>query len=335
MDKVRAMQYFNAAAAHGSFAAAARAFEVSTPAVAQLVGALERSLGATLLHRSRQGLTLTADGARYLDSSRKLVADLEALESSFSVRRSKPAGTLTVGMRDSIGQNCVLPRIGRFLELYPDVELVLRPIAGTEDIAGKVDVAIMIGWAPERDLVVRPLAQTRLIVCASPEYWKRNGTPAEPAELERHHCLLIRSTGGTQLDRWSFEKDGRRCSVDVPSRLLSEDRGWIEEAALSGAGVVRLSDVILERHLASGALMPALSDWHALEAPMIFAAYAPQQRRSRLVRAFIDFVVDAFEDIDKARSPASRWPMRATAPDWFGRTLGRHSAYVRRRKAPR
>jgi LysR family transcriptional regulator for bpeEF and oprC len=282
MDKLRAIQYFNQAAMSGSFAAAARHFGVSAPAITQLVATLERSLGIALFDRSRQGLLLTPEGERYFGVSHKIAFDLQDIEQHLGPRGSKPRGTLTVGMRDSLGHTCVMPRLGRFLSRFPDIELVLKPVASLEEIGEKaIDIALMVGWPVERDLVVRPLTQTRLVICASDDYWRRNGRPQEPEALGGHDCLVIRSTGGTQLDRWIFERNGERRAVNVRSRLFSDERIWLNDAACGGLGVLRIADVIVQRYLSAGSLVPVLTDWEVLESPTIFAAYPPNRRGSR------------------------------------------------------
>ena len=261
MDKLRAIEYLNRAVEFGSFASAARSLDVSTPAVAQLVGALERSLGVALLHRTTRGLSLTVDGERYYATSRKITADLRDLEQTIGPRGTKLSGTLTVGMRQAVGQNCVMPRIARFLTRFPDVQVVTKPARTDHDIdVKKLDIAVLMGWPTERDLGVRPLAQTRYVVCASPEYWTRAGRPHEPDELRKHHCLFFRSSSEILLDRWIFAGRGERRTVDVQSRLFSDDRPWLDEAACAGAGVIRLADLTLGRYLSSGLLVPVLSN---------------------------------------------------------------------------
>jgi len=335
MDKLRAIRYFNRAAEGGSFATAARQFDVSTPAVAHLVGALERELGFELVHRSTRGLSLTADGERYYESSRKLEADFNELDLRFSPRGTKPRGTLTVGIRSPVGRHCIMPRIGRFLERYPDVELVAKPVTTIQDIdAMKLDVAVLMGWPPERDLVVRHLVQTRHVVCASPDYWKRNGAPKEPEGLREHHCLLYRNVTGVVLDRWSFRKNSDTRTVDVGSCFVSDDRHWLEAAACAGVGVVRLFDFGLGHYLASGALIPVLTEWESLEAPTIFAAYPPRLRQSKLVRVFVDFLIEVFRELESERIPGADALKSVPKPQWYGRAHGRHSAYVARGRKP-
>lgn len=334
MDKLRAIQYFNRAVEAGSFAAAARLLDVSTPAVAQLVAALERSLGVVLLHRTTRGLSLTVDGERYHETSRKVAADLRDVEQRLGPRGVKPRGTLTVGMVPVLGRNWVMPRIARFLARFPDIEVVTRRMRTFQDIDERnVDVAVLIGWPPERDLVVRQLAQTRHVVCASPEYWMRKGRPQEPDELRNHHCLILEGISGMRHDRWIFEKSGERRTVDVKSRLMSDDRNWLDEAACAGAGIVRFADLTLIPYLSSGLLVPALLDWEVLEAPTIYAACRRSQRNSKLVRVFVDFLTEIGAELESERppGPTSRIP-RVPKPEWVGRARGRQSDFVTRRE---
>jgi DNA-binding transcriptional LysR family regulator len=332
MDKLRAIEYLSCAVEAGSFTAAAKSLGVSAPAVAQLIGALERSLGIVLFHRTTRGLSLTADGERYHEASRSIAADLRQLEQSLSPRGTKLRGTLTVGMREAVGLNCVMPRIRRFYERFPEVELVTTPARTVRDIAEKkLDLAVLIGWPSERDLAVRPLAQTRYVVCASPGYWMHEGRPHEPEELQHHNCLLFRSSAEILLDRWIFEKNGVRRTVDVKSALLSEDRPWLDEAACAGTGVIRAADLTLSRYLSSGLLVPVLTEWEALEAPTIYAAFRRSQRSSRLVRAFLEFLVEVFAELESERSPALGARIAPVPkPQWFGRARSRQSTYIAR-----
>lgn len=111
--------------------------------------------------------------------------------------------------------------------------------------------------------------------------------------------------------------------------IVGEHRTWLDQAACIGAGVIRVPDVTVGRELSSGALVPTLRDWEALEAPSIYAAYHRQYRRTRLVRLFIDFLVDLFAELEHERTPKA---MKSKKPQWFGRAHGRQSAYIARKR---
>lgn len=332
MDKLRAIHYFNHAVESGSFAGAARLLGVSTPAVTQLIAALERELGVVLLHRSPQGLALTADGEHYYETSRKVLADLQDAERHFGARGAKPSGSLTVGLRGLLGPTCVMPHMARFLNRFPDIHLAFKPVVTYHDIDKQnVDVALLVGWPPERNLVVRPLAQTQLMVFASPDYLARAGIPQTPEDLLQHHCMVNRSSGGTLPDHWVFEKNGERRAIDVKTRLISDDRLLIDFATAYGAGVTRIPDLLFPRFLPSGSLVPLLTDWTCLESPIIYAAYPPGQRKSKLVRAFVTFMVDIFSELKRTRaSHEGNKVIAAPKPAWYDRGPGRQSVYVMR-----
>lgn len=331
MDKLRAIQYFVQTVEAGSFGAAARSLDVSTPAVSQLVGTLERSLGVTLLLRSPRGVSPTADGRRYYEVMHKVTDDLRQIERQLG-HGSRPRGTLTVGMRAGVAQECIMPQIARFLAAYPEIDLILKPVETLEEVyAQDVDLAVITGWPPSRDYALRVLGHTRSVICASPDYWQRAGAPKDPDDLREHECLVLRSSGGTLLDRWAFERNGERRMVDVRARMLSYQSTWIQQAACAGAGVIRVADFSVQRHLSNGTLVATLADWEVLESPMHFAVFRPKQRQSRLVRAFVEFLAEVFNA--SQRDPFTRHSRR---PEWFGRVHGRQSMHASvKRNAPR
>jgi DNA-binding transcriptional LysR family regulator len=328
MDKLRAIQYFNRAAEAGSLAAAARSLGVSTPAVSALLAALERSLGVQLFNRTSRGLSLTTEGERYYLTSRRIASDLADIEQSLRAGGTKTRGTLVIGMRQSVAEHCVMPRITRFLVQFPDVDLVMRSVL-TDDVEREnIDIAVLVGWPPEGNLIARHLAQTRHVVCASPGYWRVAGIPQHPEDLQQHHCLVFQNDEGVLVDRWSFSKNDEHCSVDVKTRLTGDNRSWLDVAAVEGAGVMRVTDLTSGSLLSSGRLVAALTDWNSVEAPTIYALYPRRLRNSKVARLFLDFLTEMFAEIEKQRVPEySGVVPRITQPHWFGRARGRQSAY--------
>ncbi len=194
MDKLRALQYFVAAAEEGSFSGAARRLGVSVPAVGKMIGALERAVGTTLVERNSRGLVVTADGRTYLDACRPLLEQLDAADAVVSRAGARPRGTLVVGAPGFLIQHWLVPAMPGFLASYPDIQVDFRAMTRLADAEPRgADVAIVLGWPLATGLVHRVLARTRTFTSASPGYWARLGFPKHPRDLARHNCLLMRN----------------------------------------------------------------------------------------------------------------------------------------------
>lgn len=316
MDKLRALQYFVAAAEAASFSGAARACGVSVAAVAKLVGALEHQLGLRLFERHAQGLQLTAGGAGYLESCRDALAQLAAADEQASAAASRVRGTVVVGVQPVIAQECLTAALPRFNALHPEIQLDVRYFMRvTEEQMRGVDVFLLLGWPQVGDLVQRHIGATSFVVCAAPSYWAAHGMPRHPSELERHHCLCIRGNAGTVMDLWHFRRGEERVAVAARGWLTVDNahRDMVRDVAINGGGVARLLDWHKRQghEIASGALVPALTDWEQTEVPPINLLYPPSVRRIPRVRLFIDFVTQLFRDIEQQReihAPATAMP---------------------------
>jgi LysR family transcriptional regulator for bpeEF and oprC len=317
MDKLRAIQYFVQVVDAGSFSAAARQLEVSPPAVTKLVAALEREIGTTLLRRDSHHVTLTPDGESYLKTCSRVMTDLKTAEQFLGSTRTEPSGKLIVGMSRVLGPNCVMPFIPEFIARNPDIELDFRLVHYPhEPLAGMCDMLVLIGWHHDTDWIARPIASTRFITVASPVYWKRHGMPTDPAELASHHCLIHRVPNGVVLDLWRYTRGEESRSVALRPGLIADDRDSLVEAAVVGAGVIRVGDLTIQSWLDKGLLQAVLSDWAALESPTIYLLYRHGGKQLARVRAFSDFVTDVFHRIASSHGHVSP-PQGNPKPKWF------------------
>jgi len=326
MDRLRGIEYFVAVAEQGSISSAALALGISPPAVSKLLKALEAHLGAQLVMRNSRGVSLTPDGEAYLSRCRSALAELERAEADLSSTRPALRGTLTVGVPPNIGAGCLAPALGEFRNAYPQLTVQLRRAYRDTDLGQQgLDVLVALDWLDDDDLVAIHLAQTRLIVCAAPRYWAQHGIPSAPEDLERHACLCYRSPEGVVLEQWMFERTGARCVVGVEPRSVCDDQSWLISDALNGGGVVRAVDITVQEHLASGALVPALLDWEACEAPPVHLVYRAVQRRSEKVRVFTAFCRAVFARLEEGRLPRINGaPADESKPAW------RHTTRARR-----
>jgi LysR family transcriptional regulator, regulator for bpeEF and oprC len=323
MDKLRALQYFVAAAEEESLSGAARRHDVSIAAVSKLVGGLERSLGARLFDRGPQGLVLTADGSRYLQACQPLLHQLEEADEAISAAAGKAKGLLVVGAPAFVLQNFLGPSLLRFHARYPEIDLDFRIVNGPGDAEAEgVEVFVLFGWHEMPDHVQKPIAQNLYTVVASPAYWEAQGTPTRPRDLEAHQCFAFRSPQRVLLDVWDFERGAEKESVRARGWLASSHRNMLLDAALAGQGVVRSTDLIALPLLRSGRLRAVLQDWHGLHAPPANVIFRPQHRRTPRVRAFVDHVVEIFRRVEAERGEHSVAPVER--PHWHDARLGRH-----------
>ncbi len=325
MDRLRSLHYFIACATEGSFSAAARALEVSVPAVAKMVGVLERDLGVALFERSSHGLALTAAGAAYLDACTPAVMALQEADDQVRAGGTRTRGTVGVGVQHVAMHALLLPLLARFHARHPDIRLDLREatqMVGSEQPG--IDAYLSFSWPRNPDMIHRPLFQSRFVVCAAPAYWAARGMPRHPRELAQHDCILMRTQTGTLMDVWSFERAGAIENVTVSGWLACSNphRDAAIAMGVAGQGVLRVLDWDPPQVAPERGLVPALTDWMSREAPPLHLSYRPSARRLARVRAFIEFLQEAAGDL------GARGPRPGPAPRWAGTKIGRASSLV-------
>jgi LysR family transcriptional regulator, regulator for bpeEF and oprC len=297
VDKLKALQYFLAAAQTGSLSAAARQQGVTLQAVAKLVGTLEAQLGTTLFQRGSRGLRLTADGMQYAEACAPLLAQLQAADDGLRQARQRPQGTLVVGGTPFFLQHCIVPALPAFHEDYPDLTLDLRAALHLDEAAARdCDILLLHGWFEAGNWVRRELPVMPQVTAATPAYWKRHGMPRHPSELADHNCLSYRNPYGKLLDLWRYRQLGQAGQqgevieqVIVRGWLNSNHRDNLLELALADGGVMRIAYATAPADLASGRLTPVLLDWELMDPPPLAIYFKPELRRTSRLRVFADF----------------------------------------------
>jgi DNA-binding transcriptional LysR family regulator len=241
MDRIDSWRLFASVATERSFSKAARRERRSPQAVTRAVAALEARVGTRLLNRTTRSVSLTDDGARYLEKCRRVLAEFDQLDTAAGASQTEPRGVLSVTAPVLFGQLHILPIVEEFLELHRamDVRLVLldRVVSLAEE---GIDLGIRIGSLPDSSLRARQVGRTRSVVCASPDYLKRRGIPRDLQALSRHDGIAFSATTPV-ADRWSFLQPSRReRSVFVHPRLIVNTGQAAIDAALAGLGLVRV-----------------------------------------------------------------------------------------------
>jgi DNA-binding transcriptional LysR family regulator len=305
------MAVFNKVVATGSLTAAARDLGVSTAAVSRKLAALEARLGVRLLHRTTRRLSLTDEGAVYHEASARILSEIEEANAAASARRVEPQGVLKVAIPASFGLKHIAPLVPRFAQDFPRVQLALSLSDRTVNVIEEgFDVAIRIAELQDSSLAARRLAPNRRVVCASPAYLRKHGTPRTPADLLRHNCLTTTDFHMT----WEYrDPQGKRDSVRVSGRYACDNWEVLREWAVAGLGVALKSTWDVRSHLDDGSLVPLLPGYAFGPDVGIYAVYPHRRYLPAKTRVFIDFLADSFGPQPYWDQPGSRANGRSRA----------------------
>jgi LysR family transcriptional regulator for bpeEF and oprC len=291
MDRLQSMQIFARVVEMHSFTRAADSLVLPKSRVTRAVKDLEKFLGARLLQRTTRHISLTPEGTLYYDHCRRLLAEIEAVESSFPGSAGRPRGRLRVDMTLSLARLVVLPSIRDFQSRYPDVELTLTVSDRTVELVQEgIDCVIRAG-TPEDSatLVARRIGAFDWVSCASPEYLERHGTPKTLEDLARHKAVGYLSSRTARSLEWHFVENGEDRCIAMRESLVVNDTDAYVACGLEGLGLIRAGSYMVQQHLRSGQLRRVLADYAAPAAPL--SVLYPQNRHlSPTVRAFVDWV---------------------------------------------
>ena len=288
------MELFARAAAAGSLSAAGRELGLSPAVASKRLARLEAQLGARLLQRSSRRLSLTDGGALYLERCQSILAEVAEAEDLLAGDDARLRGTLRVSATSALGRRWVGPVAAAFAARHPQVALHLSLSDRLVDLVESgIDCAVRVGPLGDERFIAHKLADNRRVVCATPKYLKTHGTPATPADLAHHACLVLTSGALPHAD-WRFKPaQGAATHVRVRGRLASDNGQQVHDWMLAGHGLARRSIWDVADELASGRVVEVLREWSDEEAP-ISAIYASRRHLPRRTRLFIDALAAHF-----------------------------------------
>jgi DNA-binding transcriptional LysR family regulator len=289
MDHVAAMATFVRVVEAGSLSAAARALPTSLTAVSRQIAALEAHYNTALLVRTTRQIALTEPGRLLYDRAKTILAEIRDVELALSSHDAQPSGRLRVSAPSLMGRLLVAPLLPDFLRLHPavsvDLLLVDRPVHLLEE---DIHAALRIGRLPDSQLIARKLAELTMVICAAPSYLQRRGTPATPADLRDHDCLVFSDTPGA--GEWRFRgPDGIDSTIRLDARLWINSLDALVAAAKDGAGLVRVPSWQVTHDIAAGRLVRVL-DGFELPASPVHLVMPPARLGAPRTRAFVDFL---------------------------------------------
>ncbi|HTY94678.1 MAG TPA: LysR substrate-binding domain-containing protein [Steroidobacteraceae bacterium] len=270
------------------FSAAARALGVPKAAVSRAVADLESALGVKVLNRTTRRLSLTQAGELIYPHARRLADEADAARTQIGRWFAPPTGPLRVAADPTYGRILLAPLVPRFMESFPDIplEVNLQPQGAA---SGKgTDVALRTGTGDEPGMAHRLLGSPPAILCATPAYLQRRGTPARPEELRSHE--LLTPEGEAPEWRMTLVHGAMRAEVRVTARLAVNDPAVLHAATAAGLGIGLLPEFLCRQGLATGRLKRLLAEWELPPIMPLYAVYPATQGADPRVQRFVDFL---------------------------------------------
>ena len=272
----------------GSISAAGREIGQPKSTISRRLKQLEEGLGVRLLQRTTRSLKLTELGAVFYDRCKRVRTEVEEAERWVSLGQEKPRGVLRVTAPVETGFARIGKLIAKYSESYPEVSIELDMSNRLVDLVEEgYDLAIRAGTLPDSRLVARKLGNTQMLVCSSPSYLAKQGTPRSPRELGNHQMVLY----GTSRRRQSFTFLGAmgKISVQLEPKHCANSLQVLRDMVKSGYGITLLPESHVNRDIANGSLLRLLEHWHLPE-DGIYAVYPSPRHLTPKVRSFIDFL---------------------------------------------
>lgn len=305
MTDLNDMVVFAQVVAASGFAETARRLSVSKSTISKSITRLEEALGVRLLNRSTRGMSLTEVGAAYYEHCVRIAEEAAKAAELVGELRSQPRGVLKITCPVAFGRLHVAPAVADYLALHPQVRIDLTTTDRMVDLVSEgFDIAIRIRDEPNPQLVAHELAMVHRVMCATPGYFARFGTPATPQDLAGHNCLHYTHFG--THGQWRLQGRDGPVVVPVSGSLRVNDDDFLARAVLDGLGIALLPTFIIGRQLRAGVLQAVLPDFVPLDRH-ILVAHLPNVHLPAKVSGFIDFLQARIGEVpywDRPGNPA-------------------------------
>ena len=279
---------------NGSISATATDFGLAKSAISRRLKELEQHLNSQLFRRTTRTLSLTETGQAYYKQCLRLIADLQEVEQSVSVSHGELKGTLKISLPSTFGLMHMNNVINDFLLQNPSIQLDVDFNDRQIDLIQEgFDLALRIADFDDSSLISRKLAVINFVICASPKYLQRYGTPQKLSDLKNHRCLTYNLIANNENWKTTNSK-GEIVNTKINPFLCASSGEYLRDAAVAGIGIVKLPTFIVYQQLKQRRLIPILNDYQSI-AYSARAIYPQTRHLSKRVRAFIDFLVEHFK----------------------------------------
>ena len=287
MDRLESMSTLLAAVEGGSLSSASRKLGMPLATVSRKVSELETHLRTKLVNRTSRKLTLTDAGRSYVAACKKILEDIGEAERAATGEYSAPKGDLTITAPIVFGRLHVLPVALDFLKAYSDIDIRIVLGDRVSNLSEEpIDLAVRIGELADSSLIAAKVGAVRRVVCGSPAYFAKRGTPQNLHDLSAHDCITFEGLMSSKV--WTFRTGKSETTVPIHSRLVINTAEAAIGAAIAGFGITRVLSYQIATALRAGALVTALEKFEPAPAP-VSLVYEGHGLLPLKLRAFLDF----------------------------------------------
>jgi len=306
MDKLGDMDLFVRVVKNQGLAVAGREVGLSPASMSARMNALEARYGTRLLNRSTRHVSLTETGQQFYEACLRILADVHEVESQVVGDKDLLKGSLRVTVSSDIGRQHIAAALSQFIAKHPNITPYLHLSDDFVNITEEgFDCAIRHGDLPDSSLVARKLVSNHRVLCASPNYLKRNGTPKTPQALKDHSCLIM-TRGNEPLTNWHLQTSNGLETVAIKGVRSSNDGAMIRQWALEGAGIALKSYLEVEEDIKAKRLIVILEDYMpnfvkgkaVSNSADLHVIYPSRQYQPKRVKAFVEALIVYFEEFN-------------------------------------
>ncbi|WP_120634877.1 LysR family transcriptional regulator [Ruegeria sp. EL01] len=289
---LESVRLFVRAAEKLNISEAGRSLELAPAVASTRLAKLEKNLGSDLLHRSTRKVSLSTEGAEFLPFARELLAQEKAARAALGLESSEASGTLRFTAPSSFAQMYIAPILPEFLDTHPNVKLDLH-LSDTKVglIEGSFDLSLRNSALEDSSLKARKLADDRRILCASPDYLQRHGTPQQPIDLEDHALIGFQDQSARNL-RTVDGKTGVFDPQSASCRLVLNNGLSQKAATVAGAGISMNSMWSVHDEVRKGSLVRVLPEFDVDDQSVLWLVYPKSNVLTAKVRVFIDYLIE-------------------------------------------
>ena len=278
------------------FTAAAEELGASPAYVSKRIRVLEETLATKLLHRTTRRVVVTEEGERVFHWALRILDDMDHLMQEVTITRQQPRGLLRVSCSFGFGRNVVAPAMSMLVQKYPALQVRLEVFDWLIDVAGEgFDLDVRVGDDIAPHLIARRLADNHRVLCASPAYLQRRGTPRAITELPAHDCLVIKERDHS-FGVWKLRAGADERTLKVTGPLSANHGEIVVQWALDGHGIALRSLWDVREHLRSGRLVQVLPEWG--QEANVWAVYPTRLQVSAKVRVCVEFLMEYFQRVE-------------------------------------